>query len=478
MCCKDANILHPCRARKTEMHDSFTKGEKQNASKARRVNDCFKNSKDFLPPGMLFGEFWREGELALLFGAAGTGKSVLAMQIADSIARGRGIGAFKMEAKRQKVLYVALALSDTQIQMRYSRAARQNSNSKHHDFSRNLYRERPGPKEAICSWLRERVNEEGYKVVIIDDINELRLTYDGTRETLKLMRELKTLKDELGISILVLAGGREPGWDRAVSEADMLRSRVLCEAADSVFAIGRHARMQDSFYLTQTRSRNAPIVWNAHNAPVCSLLRAEDGGLTFEFDKRFVPKMDEKLRQLVCEVKWRMDAGATHRCIADEYGFSKSRVGQLLKKWRPDIEPPMAEPEVVEAVPSVSEHDEGIEENDAELRRYESEVGLDIDLDRETVPYDVAPDDGFTAHEAFPATHRHSCADRPALLGHLKRSLDKNDREIFVEQEDERGKPIVWYYYDTTGRLVRYNHKGFGAIGRTVDGPICLFDTS
>ena len=67
------------------MHDSFSKGEKQNDATARRVNDCFTNSKGFVPPGMLFGEFWRQGELTLFFGAAGTGKSVLAMQIADSV---------------------------------------------------------------------------------------------------------------------------------------------------------------------------------------------------------------------------------------------------------------------------------------------------------------------------------------------------------------------------------------------------------
>ncbi len=147
------------------MHDSFTKGEQKNGSKARRVNDCFINSKDFMPPGMLFGDFWRQGELTLFFGAAGTGKSVLAMQIADSIARGRGIEAFQMEAKRQKVLYIDLALSDTQIQMRYSQVLTQKSHPTHHEFSRNLYRERPGAKEKFCGWLRERINEEGYKLL-------------------------------------------------------------------------------------------------------------------------------------------------------------------------------------------------------------------------------------------------------------------------------------------------------------------------
>ncbi len=39
-------------------------------------------------PGMLFGEFWLEGELSLMFGEAGAGKSVLAVQIAQAIASG------------------------------------------------------------------------------------------------------------------------------------------------------------------------------------------------------------------------------------------------------------------------------------------------------------------------------------------------------------------------------------------------------
>ena len=52
----------------------------------RRANDAFAGG--VTPPRPLFGEFWREGELALLFGAAGTGKSLLAVQLAESLARG------------------------------------------------------------------------------------------------------------------------------------------------------------------------------------------------------------------------------------------------------------------------------------------------------------------------------------------------------------------------------------------------------
>ncbi|MFN0279134.1 MAG: AAA family ATPase [Pyrinomonadaceae bacterium] len=41
------------------------------------------------PKQQLFGHLWRTGELAVLFGESGAGKSILAIQIAESIARGK-----------------------------------------------------------------------------------------------------------------------------------------------------------------------------------------------------------------------------------------------------------------------------------------------------------------------------------------------------------------------------------------------------
>src|SRR5580765_3916158 len=104
----------------------------EHASRPRKVNECINAVKHLAPPEMLFDEFWREGELALLFGASGTGKSVLAVQIADAIARGRPIDGFRMSEKRQKVLYVDLDLSEMQFRVRY------NNDGKHYKFSENL----------------------------------------------------------------------------------------------------------------------------------------------------------------------------------------------------------------------------------------------------------------------------------------------------------------------------------------------------
>lgn len=48
---------------------------------------------------MLFGEFWHRDELCILFADTNIGKSVLAVQIANSIALGKPIASFALQTK-------------------------------------------------------------------------------------------------------------------------------------------------------------------------------------------------------------------------------------------------------------------------------------------------------------------------------------------------------------------------------------------
>lgn len=68
----------------------------------------------------LFGDFWFENELAVLFAETNAGKSILAVQIADSISRGVDIPPFVCDAGAQKVLYFDFELSERQFFIRYS----------------------------------------------------------------------------------------------------------------------------------------------------------------------------------------------------------------------------------------------------------------------------------------------------------------------------------------------------------------------
>src|SRR4051812_3528279 len=84
----------------------------------RRANEWIRSAKTKPVPKMLFGEFWLEGELAIMFADTGTGKSMLAVQIAEAIARGRAIEPMRMDAAPQPVLYFDFELSEKQFEMR------------------------------------------------------------------------------------------------------------------------------------------------------------------------------------------------------------------------------------------------------------------------------------------------------------------------------------------------------------------------
>ncbi len=208
-------------------------------SALHKANECFAGPGNYCGREQLFDEFWRGGELALMLGPAGSGKSLLAVQIADAIARGREMDGFVMPFwKRQKVLYVDLALSDRQFGERYSYYSPNARVPKTNKFPENLYRDRPKATDELCEWLEAVLRGNGFDAVIIDDLSAVKRTHDGVRETLAVMRRLKKLCGESGVAILAVTACDIPRPGRMVSERDMGRSRVLCGVADSVFALG------------------------------------------------------------------------------------------------------------------------------------------------------------------------------------------------------------------------------------------------
>ena len=83
-----------------EIQDSY------NIFNIKLANEWMESARATPPQSELFGEFWLEGELALLFSDTNLGKSTLALQIAESIARGKKIPPMTSVPTAQRVLYV------------------------------------------------------------------------------------------------------------------------------------------------------------------------------------------------------------------------------------------------------------------------------------------------------------------------------------------------------------------------------------
>ena len=393
----------------------------------KKANEYLPRRKKVVEPERLFDEFWREGELALLFGAAGTGKSVIAMQVADAIARGTPLSGFVMPKRRRKVLYVDLGLTDAQFAARYGR----------YKFSENLFRGKPGPDADLFNWIKAAVSANDFKLVVVDDLSAVKRTYDGIRENLVLMRRLKRLCEKADISVLVVSDAAQPRENWA-TEGDLRRSVILCRVADSVFSIGRMRGQDMRSRLIQLRARTPKIFWRPANAPIGSIKQLTSGLVGFEFDERFAPVVDEARREKICDVYWRHEGGSSFRVIADELRISKTTVQRLCRMWTPAMGG-----KLVVAV----EQPEPEEEEEEEI----VDGGLaDIWLSEENVHSETT--EGPVEDE-----------DREPSIFDLERGYDSNWNEIFIEsRERPGGRPSVWYRQDRDG--VKRFERGLWAV--------------
>ena len=147
-------------------------------------------------PRALWNSFGYEGELSCVFAASNVGKSILAVQIADRIAR------------TDNVLYLDLELSEKQFQLRYT-----GEHGKLYTFPDRLYRVsldsnsllEDNFEEAIIGGMEQMALQTGCKIFIVDNLTYLCCAMEKGDAAGRLMIQLNNLKKRYGLSILVLA---------------------------------------------------------------------------------------------------------------------------------------------------------------------------------------------------------------------------------------------------------------------------------
>lgn len=255
------------------------------------------------PAGQLFGSLWRAGETAVLFGDAGIGKSVLAVQIAESIARGsadtlvrNGRGTrdrtdpespnpYRATVKPQKVLYIDFERTRDQFDERYSAPSPiPGKLPVGHRFPRNLIPLHLGdidyippifknaPHRYLSYWLHENIEEKDPRVLIIDNIAYLARTLAGGSGT-SLMKTLKLWAARFDISILAVAHRRPHKRLAPVTLADLAAAPGVADLADTVFAIGPSTCGHDIRYIKHLKSRSSLPTNDAANVIVCRISR-------------------------------------------------------------------------------------------------------------------------------------------------------------------------------------------------------------
>ncbi|PQJ81478.1 AAA family ATPase [Polaribacter glomeratus] len=309
----------------------------------KEANTWIEEAKNRPIPNMLFSEFWYENEVCILFSDTNLGKSILAVQIADSISKGIAIEGFKLVCKVQKVLYLDFELSDKQFENRCSE-----NYQNHYYFSPNFLRAELDsdleiPKgfntleEYLCSTLTNTIQKTEATVLIVDNLTYLSHENEKAKDALSLMKALKKLSKEKNISILVLSHSPKRDESKPISKNDLAGSKMLMNFCDSSFAIGSSSQEPSFRFIKQIKQRNTEHLYHSENVVVCSVDK-ETNFLEFQFvgfdsEKNHLKTYGSSdLEERDVQMELLISEGLSNTKIADRLGLSEGAIRKRIKK--------------------------------------------------------------------------------------------------------------------------------------------------
>ena len=308
----------------------------------RKASRCISDAHARDVPNKLFDSFWFENEVCILFADTGAGKSILAVQIADSITKGRSIDhEFDFEGTPQPVLYFDFELTDMQFSLRYS------DDEYTYQFDDNFLRAEIDPdcdlpdgigfESYVVYSIEQIVKRKEAKVLIIDNLTYLGTDNEKSKNALSLMKDLKKIKNKYDLSLLILAHTPKRDFTKTISRNDVEGSKALINFCDSAFAIGESYRHKKLRYFKQIKARNCPIEYDEEHIPVFEIEK-DKGFLKFCFLKYDQERDQLKLRteedkEIERDLIWELRGkGMSIREIARETGIPKSTVSRWLNE--------------------------------------------------------------------------------------------------------------------------------------------------
>ena len=299
-------------------------------------------------PRALWDSFWYEGELSCLFADSNVGKSILAVQIADRIAR------------TDNVLYLDFELSDKQFQLRYT-----DEHGNLYTFPEKLYRVsldcnsllEADFEEAIIGSIEQMALQTRCKIFIVDNLTYLCCAMEKGDAAGRLMIQLNNLKKRYDLSMLVLAHPPKRSLDCPITSNDLAGSKRLYNFFDSVFAIGKSAQDGGLRYVKQLKVRYGTYSYDADNVILYEIEKV-DAFLQFvhrgySTEKEHLRKLgDNESSQRDCMILQLSQSGKSVREIASQVNCGKSTVSRIIQRSKEAKD--MAVPSVPPSQPTTS----------------------------------------------------------------------------------------------------------------------------
>lgn len=277
------------------------------------------------PMKQLFGPFWLEEEVAVLYAPPGHGKSALAVQLAECLARGvvpepfgekvtklQSTGVPESErvpelqstgvpdnsgtqvlrnsgtTRPRRVLYLDFEFTRAQFAHRYTTLVDGEFTNKyefspnfghaHYYWNGELVKGYEDFTDMLFAVIDVMVDAGDVTALIVDNISFL--TQSSTANSVvafRLMNRLQELKKLKNISVLVLAHTPKHAEHVPLSANDLQGSIDLAKVADSMFVMGRSGRDPALRYLKHVKSRSAELVHGDENVVMYRMAKFDLG---------------------------------------------------------------------------------------------------------------------------------------------------------------------------------------------------------
>ena len=313
-----------------ELQERDTRTRHAGLLSIKAANTWIKESLKKPDPKTYFHNLIVQYENTVVFASANVGKSILATQIAESI------------AKTEKVLYVDLELSSKQFQMRYT----DKSTGKAHTFPANFKRAEIDPELLLGANMEQEILNsieeaaiQGVKFFIIDNITFICNGPESGAKAGRFMKQLIRLKKKYGLTTIVIAHTpKRRGW-KPITQNDLAGSAKLINFFDAGIAIARSANDNNLRYLKQVKVRTGEFQYDSDNVLLMDVNK-DDGFLKFDLlgtgreeDHLNALEGGEIADELVSILKMKRE-GMTVREIAEVLNIGKSTVHRRIERAR------------------------------------------------------------------------------------------------------------------------------------------------
>ncbi|MFB6317306.1 AAA family ATPase [Saccharicrinis sp. FJH54] len=293
-------------------------------------------------PKQLLGCLWYQSELAILFADTNLGKSVFAVQMADSLTKGKAFIPFMEKCEKFKVLYCDFEMSSKQFENRYSY-----DYTNHYEFNENFFRaelnldefllnsELP-LEEEISKTIIQQIVSNHIDIVIIDNLTYITREIEKSKNIQPIMQKLKWINKEYGVSIMVLAHTPKRDDSKPLTSNDINGSKFLSNFSDSIIGVGKSCQDEYFRYVKQIKSRNSEYQFGSDNVAVF-IIDKEYNFLEFIFQNidsesnhLKIPSEDDKVEmenQILFLAKEHPEW--SNQKIADEVGTNRMRVKRV-----------------------------------------------------------------------------------------------------------------------------------------------------